>query len=79
MKAIKDCEWEVELCNAILDNKNKHWWSISISVGKETAEITSNGSWISKYLAKRNWERFAKVNKIKKWKYEQKPRQENIT
>jgi hypothetical protein len=69
MKAIKDCEWKVSICNSnYLGIKGYFWWANS----KEITGIYGHQESIivkSKKEAKHNWEKFAKINKIKKWKY----------
>ena len=64
MKAIKDCEWEVEILTPL-------WWIARAFVGKAGMgfHITSHKRYATQRSAKRNWEQFAKLNKIKKWKY----------
>ncbi len=70
MKAIKDCEWEVKSIN-------------KYTIGWIWVAFTSDDSGIDNSLymdtdgkplstrrqVKYNWERFAKLNKIKKWRY----------
>ncbi len=65
MKAIKDCEWEVHIeyehCNRLYS-----FYTFTNNAGITGLE---GQDYKSKQSAKRNWERFVKLNKIKKWKY----------
>ena len=67
MKAIKDCEWEVKIYEGryfkwgATSKKNNFGLLWQFHCGTEY--LTSEQS------AKHNWERFAKLNGIKKWKY----------
>lgn len=66
MKAIKDCVWEVEI-RGVYASGRRLWYA------KFENEF-GFGDFQSKPLdiaieAKHNWEHFAKINKIKKWRY----------
>ena len=71
MKAIKDCEWRVRLEICL---NGPYYWSanpkqelgVRHRCGKD---FVSKANFKSEYGAKRNWEKFAKINKIKKWRY----------
>lgn len=69
MKVIKDCEWEVYIEKT---GGTKYLWYVSKANDDEHCAIQrllSEFDYKTKQSAKRNWERFAKLNKIKKWKY----------
>ena len=70
MKAIKDCEWEVEITKIPHEELYYFRASASQNVGLNVFGSNLQGRHHRrKYLAKRNWECFAKLNKIEKWKY----------
>jgi len=63
MKAIKDCECKVRIFHH--PHFDDYTWAFEgngISVWATNSFRTESG-------CKRNWERFAKINGIKKWKY----------
>ncbi len=62
MKAIKDCEWEIKID---MEVSGFYTWSGSL----RTIYVAQRQLYNTEQSAKRNWERFAKLNKIKKWKY----------
>ncbi len=77
MKAIKDCEWEVKLEKTIsLGTKHKfiYLWKAEVawdglsSSPTGILDISSEG-WMPLRESKKEWECFAKLNGIKKWKY----------
>ena len=62
MKAISQCEWEV---NIDMEISGFYTWSVlSGTICADQRQLYKTES-----SAKRNWEKFAKLNKIKKWKY----------
>ena len=68
MKAIKDCSYKVKIeKNYVLP---QYWWT---TYSKQTTgldqELGMEGNKGTIELAKRDWEKFAKINKIKKWKF----------
>ena len=65
MKAIKDLVWEVDMVYSEMGNC---WWVVQTKY-QTVVEMTMEGSTETIRGAKRNWERFAKVNKIKYWRY----------
>ena len=66
MKAIKDCEWEVSIIPLDLNYR----WQACTHDTVGFLSSTFDYRWLSsKQSAKRNWEKFAKLNGIKKWKY----------
>ena len=67
MKAIKDCEWEVK----VFDNSYGQWfWSAFISdEDSDVADVIGGNPSDSKKEAQEDFECFARVNKIKKWRY----------
>ena len=74
MKAIKDCEWEVRIWDNNPSNHTWLWGAEKIDLyaaGLDETYLGCSGMFNKEYLAKRNWERFAKLTKIKKWKYKE--------
>ena len=68
MKAIKDCEWEVSLNISI----GCWFWSAKVNDSKTGVfciDFESRKGYSRKEQVKRNWEKFAKLNKIKRWRY----------
>ena len=66
MKAIKDVKWKVNIIGV-----TAHWWAAK-SIGQ--TGLVSDSLVMDNFLqtksgAKRNWQRFAKLNKIKKWEF----------
>jgi len=68
MKAIKYCAWEIQIgySNNIFCY---NWWAWALNVGFVSPLKSSYYNYKTKRSAKRSWERFAKLNRIKKWKY----------
>ncbi len=61
MKPIKDCEWRVQIYGFSWD---------AYSFNKSGVdELASKDNFASEGFVKRNWECFAKLNGIKKWRY----------
>ncbi len=69
MKAIKDCEWEVRLIVQGKLSLGIRWEAHSEDMTGNAGDTFNSVWWASKSTAKRNWECFAKLNKIKKWRY----------
>lgn len=68
MIAIRNCNYRVKIeKNIVLP---EYWWT---TYSKQDTgldqELSMLGELETKELAKKNWEQFAKVNKIKKWRY----------
>ncbi len=66
MKAIKECKWKVIVESSMCIHGC--WWKANAS-GHGVYDLMSKRNFMSTKLAKHHWEKFAKVNKIKNWKY----------
>ena len=67
MKAIKDCEWEVNILPYNM-NGGYFWQAFSIG-GSGLVNLEQRGFCQGANYAKRKWVLFANLNGIKKWKY----------
>jgi hypothetical protein len=69
MKAIKDCKWYIEIAD-FLDGSGHCYW-VAGTDDNTSSDLDTLTGYDFKTLqgCKRNWERFAKINGIKKWKY----------
>lgn len=66
MKALKDLEWKVHIIGVA-----QHWW---VAESTKQAGLVSDSLVMDNFMytisgVKRNWQRFAKLNGIKKWKF----------
>ncbi len=71
MKAIKDCEWDVEIESSDFRTPSEYRW-IANTGDKTGSRLTSfMQPWFSKTIhgAKNHWEKFAKLNGITNWEY----------
>ena len=70
VKAIPDCKWMIEIVSGKMmhgANDSFWWWAESKQAG--TGPLTSDEFLKTPELAKHSWEAFAKLNKIKRYKY----------
>ena len=68
MKAIKNCEWEVKIFYEAFD-KLYTWYAYPNE--NAGSPLESGRAFTAKSSTKRHWEKFANINKIKRWKYEE--------
>jgi len=67
MKKLTDCEWRVRLDGE--EAESQYWW-YAYTDNNSDVEFLMMESWTkTKSGAKRNWQRFAKLNGIKHWKW----------
>lgn len=66
MKTIKNCKWKVKVFN---NSYGQWYWSIFMPEDCGVADIIGGDPSSSRKEAKHNWECFAKINDIKKWRY----------
>jgi len=71
MKALKDCEWRIKIIYRSDFQTWKYYWMVGLDVAQLAGIDTSfYGKMFKKRQgAKLNWERFAKLNGIKNWKF----------
>ena len=67
MKAIKDCEWEIK----VFENSYGQWFWSAFPLDEDSgiADIIGGNPSNTRKEAQEDWECFAKINEIKKWKY----------
>lgn len=72
MKALRECSWKIEILQCTCNCGGFYW---SANPGQEAdvrhqcgEDFVSKSLFKTTELAVRNWEKFAKLNRIKKWK-----------
>ena len=65
MKAIKDYKWKVEIIKSISFIPKEYYWKAL----NYHHSFIGGRYYKSEKSAKRNWEKFAKINGIKHWRY----------
>ena len=68
MKTIKDCKWTVR----IVEGMNCYWWEAATNslLSDDFSGVIRGCAYQYEKVVLRSWEKFAKLNDIKKWKYE---------
>ena len=71
MKAIKDCEWEISIRK--VEGHVYEWCAISCCWGESGVfRFLGMEEFGDETACRRNWRKFAKLNGIKKWRFEMK-------
>ncbi len=72
MKAIKDYKWEIHihLCEMRTEPTLREFWEWTTMFNLcGLKDVSSKKYFSSEKVAEENWEKFAKLNGIKKWRY----------
>ena len=71
MKAIKDCKWRVKIKYYLFGDGDEFFWVAKTKdiSGVDDDELVADRFYKEESAAKKNWEQFARINKIKNWEY----------